>query len=370
MRTICGTVCLLSIVTGTLSHCWDAQAQVAASASASAGAQDVVVSAPQPVHNEWLFLTLEAGLAIPLNDAHRESYGLGVHGGIGVFHPFNRFLAVGLRPSYGVLREGDNVRAGGYNFGVLSGVVRLRPLARAGDSARSTGFWVEAAAGPASVESRLRAVLTPGLGYTFEVGKVGLGPMARYVQVIEPEAPDARIAVVGVELTLLDQFHANANANGDRDGDGFRDARDACPDQAEVFNGINDHDGCPDTDQAHFDSNHFVVDERVFFDFDKSVLRDTGRARLQDVAELYKVDGSSWQNLTVQGHADSRGTEEYNEALSRARAEAVKAYLVSAGIPEAKINVEAYGERRPLVPNADTPAEYQKNRRVEFVIKK
>ncbi len=204
MRNTSSVFCLLSITSVSLFAGAAAQAQVAVSTSASADldTRQAVVE-PASVQNERLFLTLEAGLAMPLNDAYREAYGFGMQGGIGVFHSLNRYLALGLRPSYGVLTEDDDVAAGGYNFGILSLAVRVRPLARADNTARSTGFWLEAAAGPAIVESHLRAALTPGLGYTFEVGKVGLGPMARYVQVIEPDAPDARIAVVGVELIFF-----------------------------------------------------------------------------------------------------------------------------------------------------------------------
>lgn len=369
MRNIFHVAWLLSVVSAGVLVTPPVSAQAAAasgSAQADLQASDVVVNTAGPARSERWFLTLEAGLAIPLNEAYREGYAFGAHGGIGIFRSLNRYLALGLRPSYGALVEDDEAGAGGYNWGVLSAAVRLRPLASEEDTRRSTGLWLEAAAGPAIAEGHLRAALTPGLGYTFPLGAVGLGPMARYVHVIESDAPDAKIAVVGVELTLLDG--PRPLANGDRDGDGFKDGRDACPDQAEVFNGINDHDGCPDSEQARFSSDRFVVDERIFFEFDQSVLLPSGQERLKDVAELYKVE--SWTRLTVQGHADSRGSEEYNEELSRARAQAVKAYLVQAGIPEAKIDVESYGERRPIVPNADTPAEYQKNRRVEFVVKK
>lgn len=331
----------------------------------------------QPTPERW-FLTLEAGLAAPLDDEHQAAYALGVNGGVGLFRSLHRTVALGIRPSYGVLKEDEDANGGGYNFGILSGVLRLRPLARAEDERRSTGLWLEAALGPAVVEDELRAALTPGLGYTFDLGQVGVGPMARYIHVIEPDAPDANIGVIGVELTFLDGprrtalAHETASAAraGDRDGDGFLDPRDACPDQPENFNGINDHDGCPDGMGSRFVEGRYVIDERVFFDYDKAELRDTGKTALKDVIDEYRQDGKGWKRLRVQGHADSRGTEEYNEELSRNRAQAVKAFLVASGIPGDKIDVEAYGERKPAVPNADTPAEYQKNRRVEFVLEK
>jgi outer membrane protein OmpA-like peptidoglycan-associated protein len=75
-----------------------------------------------------------------------------------------------------------------------------------------------------------------------------------------------------------------------------------------------------------------------------------------------------WTALRVSGHADQRGPESYNMELSKKRAESVREYLVSRGVPEDIIDVRAYGEERPIVPDPDSPADLQKNRRVQFEI--
>ena len=71
---------------------------------------------------------------------------------------------------------------------------------------------------------------------------------------------------------------------------------------------------------------------------------------------------------TLCGHADARGPQQYNVDLSRRRAAAVKDYLTSLDVPESKLDIQAFGEIDPAVPQAETEAEHRQNRRVEFVI--
>jgi peptidoglycan-associated lipoprotein len=68
------------------------------------------------------------------------------------------------------------------------------------------------------------------------------------------------------------------------------------------------------------------------------------------------------------GHADVRGPMPYNEQLSQRRAESVRQYLSSKGMPAEIIDTEAYGETAPVIPDASTEREHQLNRRVEFWI--
>ena len=72
--------------------------------------------------------------------------------------------------------------------------------------------------------------------------------------------------------------------------------------------------------------------------------------------------------VTIEGHADERGTVEYNVALAEQRARAVKAYLVSLGVEAARLDTIAYGEQRPLDPGHDELA-WAINRRVHFLVR-
>ena len=103
----------------------------------------------------------------------------------------------------------------------------------------------------------------------------------------------------------------------------------------------------------------------AFFDFDKSVLKPAGRASLDDLAA--KIQGINVETIISTGHTDSIGTDAYNQRLSLRRANAVKAYLVSKGIPANRIVVEGKGERQPVASNA-TREGRAKNRRVEIEV--
>jgi len=100
--------------------------------------------------------------------------------------------------------------------------------------------------------------------------------------------------------------------------------------------------------------------DRVFFGYDSSELTGEGRAVLEKQA--------AWLNqyanvgVTVEGHADERGTREYNLALGERRAQAVKNYLVSLGVPADRLNTISYGKERPAVMGSDEES-WAKNRR-------
>jgi len=339
-----------------------------------------VVMAPcgEAQADELFFVAAEAGIMAPLNEPYSDTYGLGARGGIGVFRSLVPQLALGLRAEYGALVEESEVQAGGYNFGALTAVGRVRPLAEADDPGRASGLWLEIGVGPSRVENETRALFSPAIGYSFPVGSVGIGPFARYTQIIEDDFADARLGVLGIEVTLFGSGarrntgpdRTAAAATNDRDRDGIPDDRDRCPDQPETFNGMNDHDGCPDQLGVVFTDNRLVIDEAIFFDSNAAELRPGGKSLLAEIVKEYANPAGGWARLRIQGHADSRGSEEHNEQLSRARAQAVKQYLVSQGVPAETLDVEAYGERHPAVPGADTASEYQRNRRVEFVIER
>ncbi len=103
----------------------------------------------------------------------------------------------------------------------------------------------------------------------------------------------------------------------------------------------------------------------AFFDFDKSVLKPEGKAKLDDL--VGKVKAISLEVIIAVGHTDSVGTDAYNQKLSVRRAEAVKAYLVSKGIEKNRIYTEGKGEKSPVADNK-TPEGRAKNRRVEIEV--
>jgi peptidoglycan-associated lipoprotein len=103
----------------------------------------------------------------------------------------------------------------------------------------------------------------------------------------------------------------------------------------------------------------------VFFNFDKSSIRDDQKAALNDNVGWLK--GNTGAKLLIEGHTDERGTAEYNLALGERRAKAVKDYLVGAGIAADRISTISYGKERPFVLGKDESA-WKWNRRAHFVL--
>ena len=101
----------------------------------------------------------------------------------------------------------------------------------------------------------------------------------------------------------------------------------------------------------------------VYFEYDKSNLTAKSIQALRGVSDL--LQRNSKITLSIEGHADERGTREYNLALGQRRAESVVNYLIANGINRNRLNVKSYGEERPLALGSNDSA-WSKNRRVEL----
>ena len=103
----------------------------------------------------------------------------------------------------------------------------------------------------------------------------------------------------------------------------------------------------------------------VHFDYDRSDVRSDDMANLDRKAAI--LNANSALRIRISGHADDRGSDEYNLALGNRRAAAAKRYLVSKGIADGRIDIVSYGEERPMAQGADE-ASWQQNRRDEFEV--
>jgi peptidoglycan-associated lipoprotein len=102
------------------------------------------------------------------------------------------------------------------------------------------------------------------------------------------------------------------------------------------------------------------VGDRVFFDFDSSGLSQDSKSKLQKQSEWLKAHPQV--NVTIEGHADERGTREYNLALGERRAESIKKFLLNQGLEAARLDTVSYGKERPAVIGNDESA-WSQNRR-------
>ena len=110
------------------------------------------------------------------------------------------------------------------------------------------------------------------------------------------------------------------------------------------------------------------INEKVQFETGSAVLKKESESLLDEVAKALS-DHPEIKKVRIEGHTDSRAGDHYNKKLSKARAEAVKDYLVSKGVAARRLIARGYGEEKPIADNKTDDGRFQ-NRRVEFTILK
>jgi peptidoglycan-associated lipoprotein len=108
-----------------------------------------------------------------------------------------------------------------------------------------------------------------------------------------------------------------------------------------------------------------ALTEIIFFEYDSDEIRGEAEAKLRAKADILRANPSL--RLRIEGHADQRGSTEYNLALGQRRAEAVRAWLGAYGIDPSRFTTLSYGKERPLDEGSDESA-LARNRRAEFAI--
>lgn len=186
------------------------------------------------------------------------------------------------------------------------------------------------------------------------------------------ESAELRRALSTAEQNAERDRAQYAKDMGDDDGDGVANKFDKCPGTASGT--VVDGSGCPikvqreiikETKVVVTEADRKVVDEAIRnleFDLGKATIRPTSYATLNKVAELLVAKNFS---LKLAGHTDNTGSMALNLRLSKERAEAIKAYLVSQGANASRIEATGYGPNQPIASNK-TAEGRQKNRRVEF----
>ncbi len=160
----------------------------------------------------------------------------------------------------------------------------------------------------------------------------------------------------------------------DNDQDGISDVNDLCPgtdetvkegqNTKETYNGYEDDDGCPDTKpEIAVEKGESIVLEGIYFATGRADLTENSRVILDKVVRTLMENSKI--EVEIRGHTDNTGSYQTNMRLSKARADAVKLYLINYGIDAARIKTRGYGPDNPVAPNS-TREGRAKNRRIEF----
>ncbi|MGI4735671.1 MAG: OmpA family protein [Janthinobacterium lividum] len=153
----------------------------------------------------------------------------------------------------------------------------------------------------------------------------------------------------------------SVDANGcplDRDGDGVPDFQDRCPDRA----GPASNKGCPEI-KAEQKKILNEATKYINFDFNKATLKPSSFPKLEQMVQI--LNEYPDYSLSIAGHTDSKGDDNYNLKLSYERAASARTYMLSKGIPAERIEARGYGETKPIADNK-TAAGQALNRRVDF----
>jgi len=160
----------------------------------------------------------------------------------------------------------------------------------------------------------------------------------------------------------IDGFEDNDGCpDPDNDKDGILDVADACPNEPETINNFKDEDGCPDDITAIAKGE--AVKLEVYFDTNQSKIKAQYAKTLKDAAVYLKKDTQA--RYRISGHTDNVGAAKKNIKLSQNRANAIKAFLVKAGVKSVQLEAVGRGPNEPIAPN-DTEDGKAKNRRVEI----
>ena len=161
-----------------------------------------------------------------------------------------------------------------------------------------------------------------------------------------------------VDAEDRDDFEdADGCPDPDNDGDQLADTVDHCPLVAESMNGWNDDDGCPDE----------ILAELAGIEFERGSARITSASRPILDRTIDILTRAPALHVEISGHTSSDGDRDDNLALSRARAEAVAAYLVAHGVAADRLTAIGYGPDRPVADDRDHDGR-RRNRRIEFRI--
>jgi len=331
--------------------------------------------------DKWM--SAELPTAVAVSDVQEQAFRPGAMPAVGAYLSLGSHFAVGVRGRAGVLRDRVASPLGGNRMDIQTG-----GLATAGLAGRVIfgGAYFELVAGGGITGSDVVPTFEGGIGYMFDFAHLSVGPGARYVRVQASSSDalgSADLVLVGidvqfghdhpraiprepaVEVGLWTPPPAPPPAPEPKlayDPDRIVDSLPSCADLLEYLDNAS---GCGDG-TVEVIGDRIILDERVLFDTDHAHVHAEGRAMIRAIVKA-AAQHPDWLMLTIEGHADVRGTDGYNQALSETRAERVRDQMVKSGFAADRIKTVGYGRTHPRDAGT-TPEALHRNRRVEFVI--
>ena len=338
-----------------------------------------MLGAGAPAAHAERWFVVEAPAAVAVSEPQATAFHAGVMPALGLYTD-NGTVAFGVRLRAGVLSNGGAPGSGLADPG-------MGGLATAGLALRLgvRGPWLEGVVGGGVTGKDAVPAVEAGVGWDFAVGSVDLGPSARYLRLINRDTMatlgSADLVLVGLDVRFGRSRPARVAQAAvvvapppvapppvappppppplERDHDEAVDREAGCE---------QDPKGCEIAEHIFLKNDRIVLEERVLFDTDRAHVKSAGRGMIGDILRVWH-NHPEWRSLTIEGHADVRGSDDYNLELSTRRAESVRAAFVALGADPAKIQAVGYGRSRPRDPGM-TDAAHQLNRRVEFVIER
>jgi outer membrane protein OmpA-like peptidoglycan-associated protein len=319
------------------------------------------------------WLVAETPAAVAVSDAQAGVFRPGAMPAVGAYVD-NGWLALGVRLRAGVLRDGsapgNHLKDPGLG-GLTTGSFAAR--------VHAFGGWVEGALGGGMTGEDLVPAAELGMGWQFQVSDaIEMGPSVRVARVKSYREMDtlgsADLLLVGVDMRFgkahkkypTRQWPREAPPRVvaeevvaiDRDVDRIVEREPSC---AAIV------DGCTIGVITIVD-DRITLEEHVLFDLDRARVKTSGKLVIRAIAKLWS-EHPEWKAMTIEGHADVRGSDEYNDELSKRRADRVREVMLEAGADAAHVDAMGFGRSRPRDAGT-TEGSHQRNRRVEFVIQR
>jgi outer membrane protein OmpA-like peptidoglycan-associated protein len=327
------------------------------------------------------WMTVELPSAFAVSQMQEQVFRPGAMPAVGGYLTHGRF-AVGVRLRAGVLRSGGQAPGnlmdpgdGGLLAAGLAGRVTLG------------GGFVELVVGGGITGSDVVPELELGAGWLVDVGSFDVGPSVRFVRVVASQADmlgDANLVLAGIDFRFGKSHERVAvlpptpeprldwgpppappaePPHVDSDGDRLVDHLASCEDILEF---LDEDSECGPEGVVEVQGDRIILEERVLFDTDHAHVKSQGREIIRAIAKA-AAQHPEWMHITIEGHADVRGPDDYNQSLSERRAEMTRHVLVQAGVDADRVSFVGYGRTRPR-DQGTTPEAHAHNRRVEFVI--